>query len=570
MRLFTTISLVLIGFVINAQELEVKETWISGYARSVLYNDDYTNDTEADTTTAAKLMSGHTLLDLAVNVKPNEKIFIQGMVRIRNDHGGFWGSGTTFDVRNLYLRGLIGKGFRYSVGDINYKLTPYTLFNTEEELSRHEVDAFRLMRDLTRYDLFFNDDNSWRQQGATGDFGLRFKKVIEEMDFTGFASRLNWTANNGLLERLQSGANVQIKQSKYLDVHMTYVDAFDIPGTSNSDIEYSNPVLTGGVGLHYKINDWNLDLYSELGNSKEQIRRGEDISTREDYFADVDLTIRQKDKNLKVDLGYQEVGPDFRSIGAQTKRIDFNSVGLAFQRYGNEQVVRPLGMLDFIRDASVFNTELNVGLMAFNPAYGNAQPYGTATPNRRNLSLAVEWQDKEDMVNVLAQAIMGSEVIGEGTSTLRSFNTIDVLATTHVDKIIGLDRDIEISIGYWAESTNRDGSESYEDIALDVSTFTAGLSFEFVEDFDLIVGYRKLISQGNEFSTRVNDVGGIITFTPFDIDLEQDLLALGARYNFSDNSVLNFQWTGFTYLDNQDLVQDYALSNVSLIYRMKF
>ncbi len=570
MRLFTTISLVLFGFVINAQELEVKETWISGYARSVLYNDDYTNDTEADTTTAAKLMSGHTLLDLAVNVKPNEKIFIQGMVRIRNDHGGFWGSGTTFDVRNLYLRGLIGKGFRYSVGDINYKLTPYTLFNTEEELSRHEVDAFRLMRDLTRYDLFFNDDNSWRQQGATGDFGLRFKEVIEEMDFTGFASRLNWTANNGLLERLQSGANVQIKQSKYLDVHMTYVDAFDIPGTSNSDIEYSNPVLTGGVGLHYKINDWNLDLYSELGNSKEQIRRGEDISTREDYFADVDLTIRQKDKNLKVDLGYQEVGPDFRSIGAQTKRIDFNSVGLAFQRYGNEQVVRPLGMLDFIRDASVFNTELNVGLMAFNPAYGNAQPYGTATPNRRNLSLAVEWQDKEDMVNVLAQAIMGSEVIGEGTSTLRSFNTIDVLATTHVDKIIGFDRDIELSIGYWAESTNRDGSESYEDIALDVSTFTAGLNFEFVEDFDLIVGYRKLISQGNEFSTRVNDVGDIITFTPFDIDLEQDLLALGARYNFSDNSVLNFQWTGFTYLDNQDLVQDYALSNVSLIYRMKF
>ena len=81
------------------------------------------------------------------------------------------------------------------------------------------------------------------------------------------------------------------------------------------------------------------------------------------------------------------------------------------------------------------------------------------------------------MVNVLAEAIMGSEVIGEGTSTLRSFNTIDVLATTHLDKIIGIDRDFEISIGYWAESTNRDGAESYEDIALDVNTFTAGLNF---------------------------------------------------------------------------------------------
>ncbi|NND94401.1 MAG: hypothetical protein HKN45_06005 [Flavobacteriales bacterium] len=570
MKYTLSILTVFIGLTLYSQKLDVKETWVSGYARSVLYNDDYTNESETDTTTAAKLMSGHTLVDLAVNVKPNDKVFIQGMVRIRNDHGGFWGSGTTFDVRNLYLRGLIGKGFRYSVGDINYKLTPYTMFNTEEEMSHHDIDAFRLMRDLTRFDLFYNDDNSWRQQGATGEFGLTFKKGIEELDFTGFTSRLNWTANNGLLERLHSGANIQLKQSKYLDLHLTYVDAFDIPGTSASTTEYNNPVLTGGIGLHYRVDDWNLDLASELGNSTETLIIGDDESTREDYFADIDITVTQREKNLKVGLGYQEVGPDFRSIGAQTKRVDFNSANLAFQRYGNMQDLRPIGMLDLIRDASLYNTELSPGLMPYNPSYGNAQPYGAATPNRRNMSLSVDWQDSEEMVNISAQGIMGEEVIGEGTSALRSFNTYDILAVAHLDRLIGLDRNLTLTIGYWGESTNRDGTESYEEVALDNSTLTAGLNFEFVEDFEFIAGYRKLVSQGNEFSTRANIVGDIITFTPMDIDFEEDLFAVGARYNFSENSIINFQWTGYNFVDAQKMQQDYSLSNVSLIYRMIF
>jgi hypothetical protein len=227
-------------------------------------------------------------------------------------------------------------------------------------------------------------------------------------------------------------------------------------------------------------------------------------------------------------------------------------------------------MLDFIRDASVFNTELNVGLMAYNPAYGNAQPYGTATPNRRNISLSVNWQDPGQTVDVDVEAIMGGEVIGEGTNELRSFNTVDLLVEAHLNKLVDFNRDLTLTLGYWSESTNRDGTESYEEIALDISMITASLNFEFVKDFEFIAGYRKLMSTGNEFSTRLNNTGDIVTFTPIDIELEQDLLALGARYNFSDNSVLNFQWTGFSYVDDQDIDQDYSLSNISLIYRMKF
>ena len=69
-----------------------------------------------------------------MNIRPSEDLEIQGMVRIRNDFGGFWGAGVTFDIRQLYLKGVLNKVVRYQLGDINYQLTKYTLYNNDQEL----------------------------------------------------------------------------------------------------------------------------------------------------------------------------------------------------------------------------------------------------------------------------------------------------------------------------------------------------------------------------------------------------------------------------------------------------
>ncbi|MBK7442895.1 MAG: hypothetical protein IPI65_15590 [Bacteroidetes bacterium] len=59
-------------------------------------------------------------------IRPGENIAIQSTVRIRNDFGGFWGSGVTFDVRGIICKRVIKDIVRCEVVDVHYKLTPYT------------------------------------------------------------------------------------------------------------------------------------------------------------------------------------------------------------------------------------------------------------------------------------------------------------------------------------------------------------------------------------------------------------------------------------------------------------
>lgn len=101
-----------------------------GGARSVLTNNELTvQDSIPDTTTMKKSNGGYALIDLGVDIKPNNSTEILGMFRIKNDFGGFWGAGVQFDVRQLWVKGVIANAIRYQVGDLNLKQTAFTLYN---------------------------------------------------------------------------------------------------------------------------------------------------------------------------------------------------------------------------------------------------------------------------------------------------------------------------------------------------------------------------------------------------------------------------------------------------------
>ena len=87
----------------QAQQTTPKFT-VNGAARSIYFADVLEQElAEPDTVTPPRQNSGHALADIGVNIRPSEDLEIQGMVRIRNDFGGFWGAGVTFDIRQLYL-----------------------------------------------------------------------------------------------------------------------------------------------------------------------------------------------------------------------------------------------------------------------------------------------------------------------------------------------------------------------------------------------------------------------------------------------------------------------------------
>ena len=163
---------------------------LNGHTRAVYTADGFR--LAGDTTTLPRENSGHVLADLGMNVHPNDQTEVQAMIRVRNDYGGFWGSGVSFDVRQLTVKGLINNRFRYALGDLDYKLTPFTMQRTAPLLQAGDVlpSLELFQRALPGNDVWMNPDGTWRTQGASVEWGFRYKKGPESHKTNLFAMRL--------------------------------------------------------------------------------------------------------------------------------------------------------------------------------------------------------------------------------------------------------------------------------------------------------------------------------------------------------------------------------------------
>jgi len=294
----TLLFIGLISMIFSAEaQQKGKRIWLSGQARNVLFFDQYSSP--ADSISPARQNSGHTMVDLAANIQPNKNTFIHGMVRVRNDYGGFWSGGVTFDVRQLYLKGVLANAIRYQIGDINYKMTPYTLRNPEHDLEGTMLNYTDVYQEILDYDLFYDFQNSWRQQGAAVDFGLEFKKFIKEVQFNGFISRQNPSNFSTINERLYGGGNITAVQSKYLSVGVNYINMFDLLGTATDSMALLNPVITSTYELKYEKDKYKASLFGELGNSSWTMRNDTNSPQFNDFFYDLGLKALWKPMGLQ-------------------------------------------------------------------------------------------------------------------------------------------------------------------------------------------------------------------------------------------------------------------------------
>ena len=101
-------------------------------ARSYFVRD--ANSYEKDTTSANNSSLGYNLIDLNTHINPLKDIEIFAQLRIRNEFGSFFGSGTQIIVRQLTAKGVIAKKIKFSVGDLFLKQNKFTLNNNNEEL----------------------------------------------------------------------------------------------------------------------------------------------------------------------------------------------------------------------------------------------------------------------------------------------------------------------------------------------------------------------------------------------------------------------------------------------------
>ncbi|MFT5860991.1 MAG: hypothetical protein ACI865_003109 [Flavobacteriaceae bacterium] len=542
-----------------------KKVQFVGGARSLMSSSTFSSD-PSDSVTSAKSNGGYALIDLGIKINPNKDTEILGMFRIRNDFGGFWGSGVTFDVRQLYVRGVAAKVLRYHIGNIDYKMTPYTFYNHDADILTASSGTMAIKEDIFNYESFFKD-NTWRQQGASINFALQFPKIVKEIEFNGFISRLNPTDFTNVMERLYGGGNMVIKQSKHVMLGLNHVSIFDIDGTAIDSNVYTNNVSTLSYDFTFGNDKFKYGVDGESGISSSELSlEPEDRLT--DYFIHTRAYFNLKKRNLGFDLGYMNNGADFRSFGAQSKRIDYDQQNNFFKRYTNDQIVRPLSMYDLYNDPTLYSAGITDRVMQYNPAVNNALPYGIATFNRKGAYVGVSYSDSLKIVEASAKYYHLGEVRGQGTTELKSFSYLKSDVKFSISKLAKWKNNFSLHAGFAFQNTTRSGEFTFEEVGLTSATLNVGIELEVIKKLSLLGNFFMLQSSGVDQLPVRNTNGEIVNYEEFTIDGMESNIAGGLKFAFSEKVYL----AAIYELNSNNFVIDnpYKYNQMSIYYVMKF
>ena len=574
MRITTkTIALLLAaGLFQTLQAQDEKKVTFTGMARGLYYGDKLTQDSsEPDTVTAPKLNSGHVMVDLGVNIRPNKNTEILGMVRVRNDYGGFWGSGVTFDVRQLYIKGLIGGIFKYQLGDFNYRMSRYTFWNYDQEVISQQPAIFRQQTDVINYEHFYDNDNSRRQQGASLGFALVFKKFVKELQVNAVTTRVRASDFAQIDDRLFSGFNMQLVQSKYLNLGFNYANLYDVSGTSKNNVGLRNPVMTGTVQAAYIFKNYEAKLDGEFGKSRTFYQNSTTAPDWNGKFLDFSLKLSQSKWGVHLTGNAIQIGSAFRSPGAQTKRIDFSQQALAYTRITNNQELRPFTMLDLMRESSFYVLQLRPYLMDFAPKYDNITPYGDATPNRQGMIVSLRYEKKYSPITAEFAHYALQEMRGEGTLNPRNFTRNQFQAEVKVNEYFkNWKKRFNVSFNYRSDQTTREGEELVRGVDLKTNVLSTGFEIEVLPSFDLMFGMQQLNYQGFDYTAVRNNFSEIFNFNEYEVDGEETMLAYGARYRFSEKTFISAQMSQFNTQNKLSTLPAYDLNQFMLLFQMKF
>ncbi len=534
---------------------------------------------ETDTSTVRNLTDGEFLLDLAVNATPNDKTEVQTILRLRNEFGGFFGSGMSVEVRELWARGIIADALKYRVGDMDVAMSPYTLFNPNEEGTVNEPAIFLPQKEVIYYEQFYTDENTRRLQGAKLDFGLNFAEGLEDMDLTGFIARIRGTDFFTVPTRFISGGQAQFSTKKLnesmglkADFGLNFVYTFDDlqSGEATSGIRNTVYTFDFDVAILDKENI-AIHLLGETGQSILESKADTiSIFKKDDTFLDIGAKVHFKPQKLSVSASFVDVGPDFFSIGAQSKRIDFEATKTYYNRIGNDDFIRMPALFDISRDPALYTFQLSDKLMSYDPRYSNTMPYGTATPNRIGVQFGVEYGSQEDIIEARLDGAFMKEIRGQGTFELKNFTLIRGAANLNFHKMASWEKKLRLTLGYQYEKTSRTGLE-VEQVDLSSNLVEVGLEAEIFSKFELLFGTKLMSANGSDYVPRIDEFNDVKDFSGrFVADDTETLIAAGLKYEFKKGIYLTLQYHSFSSKLGANNPNDYNLNQIFALYTMNF
>ena len=538
--------------VVRAQDQN--KVWFDGLARSHFNRDVRVDDEINDTVSVRNSSGGYNLLDLNTHINPLKDFEVFAQLRVRNAFGGFFGSGTTIDVRQLRASGVIDDRVRFNIGDIFLKQTRFTLFNPDEEFSNQDDELFPAYQQIRHYENFYQE-NSWRLQGLQADFSFAFDRFVRTLAFDAFITRPRGSTqvSNGIhtSDALIGGGSAIARLTPKLSWETHYINFFEVPSSGTTNISIRNPV--GQIGLNRTSNLAKGDLIQtlSLGASRRYWLYSNLPNAAPDsisymscgMFAEYTNRWMRNDSIFSLEVGYRYVDPGFRSTGAQTRRIDFGSdlAPTVFPTYTNASLRRPVAMFDVLTDIDIYNQNLSGTLMVYNPAFSNVLPYGDATPNRHGGYVNVNVGRKNGLFSGKVNTGFFTEVVGQGTPNRRSFTYIDIQAKVQLHKLLNRERMLEIVTGSAVEITRRAGTE-LSSLDLFSHLLNIGFNAQLTSSFFLQGAIRQLSVSGDEFYTVRDSFGHITNYVRSSFDQRNYLSSFGLHYRFSPKVYANLHY----------------------------
>ncbi len=554
--------------------------WFDGLSRSYFARDAVDKSTD-DTISARNSSNGYNLLDLNTHVNPIKDIEIFAQLRIRNSFGGFFGSGTEINVRQLKAKGVINNKIRFSVGDLFLKQSKFTLFNYDEELSGFENNMLKSYRDIINYENFYTE-NRWRLHGIQTDFSFEFDRYIRTLGFDFFVSRpsgsrqINETTYSSDL--LLSGGSMVSEINKKFTLSANYINLFEVASSGTKNISVRNPVHDMSLLYYFGKDNYRIEQKLQTGFSKRywlhsELENGiaDSISNNiQGMYVEFENRYLKKDSTLFLTVGYRYVDPNFRSAGAQTRRLDHTNGNrnTIYPIYTNMSLIRPPSVFDFVSDDQLYNQDLSSILMIYNPIYSNILPYGDATPNRTGFYLKSRLNSKNKLLSTKINAGFLKEVIGQGTESKRDFLLFKGLFKINFHRWLNWKKELTLSASSESEFTRR-GGEEVSSVNLFSHQINTSLNAELVKKFFIQASFKQLNANGNEFITQRDNYGKITYYTSTQIDQKDHILSFGMLYKFRKNVYANLNYSSWGLNFTDQSYSDYKYNRLILILSVK-
>lgn len=510
--------------------------------------------------------------------RPFQFLKVGGTLRLKNDVSGFYGAGTTFSGRDIYLETILYRFIRLRLGNFRMQLSPLTL-NLVEDQNKYEPRIFKEQKSDEYYENFLNGDGSFYLEGFSSDFGLQFGSKNADFLSTSvipntfktksYISRIDTAANSVAYDRYMFGGQAEINKDKIYNLQWNGNFVYDIqktkiPGTTQD-------ILHNGVNsASFKFNILNF-LLGTKGQEKS-------FTLKAEYAQSYTLTNSVNKNNItdyafipSVEISYMntklygqmvDVGNEFYSPGAQS--WSYKATGWNY--LPSQGLVNNLLF-------NTYNTKVQV-IHRFNRPLHIAQPMGIATPNRKGYVAGLKTQTLKFLTAEGSFTIL-DEIRPIGNKEKRHFQKIFAGAEIPLNKIVKHSFVPILTGSYSIENENRvddTTTTTNESEKIDSQILTAGLEVPMAKKISFLAGFKQITQKGKTYFDidNSNTPLRIDGHSPYIVDMISQEISAGFLYQLNKFSNLQLNGTYITCQDNSDSAKAYDFYLVRALYIINF